>query len=267
MRRMSEKLVMDTEITKFFDRIGQKEFDTNFVSLDNFIHKIHELKKDFPALFKILEEKLEEGPKSEEINNFERAFLFKLERLLQGYLDFEQHTLSSSLDGCRNLIISGNYDIKEAKNKMANFLDLFLTQFFSLFELYIKNVLSLTKHDFGDHVSNLGSLLAFLEKTTDDNIKILFQQLIINKNLFLDLQTYRDYLMHHGNLMLEPCREPISKEYRLDVYWIYRINKVSRHKYEQDEGSSQRASYLLRVNLYQQLVVFQQTLTELRNHL
>lgn len=239
-----------------------KRFRENYIYLDKFISDIASLRGllvyDFDVLNKFFYTNNESLGRLEK---FRKAFFFKLDRLLDCLLDLEKDILNSSMDHYYSTIHGKEHSMDKVIKKVTNSADLFLTQFFSLFDLFIKAISDLSKEKLPDNVDSIGSLYVHLSKNKS---KTIFQPLVELKKEFLDFKNYRDYLIHHGNLSIEPTRSRENPEYSLDKFYMYHVERKGKKEYEDKSDYMHQVNILIRFNLKKQLEVFHKILNLLR---
>lgn len=243
-----------------------KKFKHEYVYLDNFISIIIRCKKVLESDFAQLENTFRDNSAMlVEIKSFKDAFFFKLDRLLDCFLELERQILTSSFDNYSPMLYERNLVVEDTIKKITNIVDLFFTQFFSLMDIFIKAIIKIYKPSIAGQIDSLGRLYSYLHKAGDKADKTLFGSLIENETDFSDFRDYRDYLIHHGNLSIEQTRYKANEEYYLDEYHVHYVHKDGSHKYLVRSDFQTKLNLYIRVNLKHELDAFHQILGGLRN--
>jgi len=236
----------------------RKEYEENFVYLDKFLFILENLKKQIIDKLDIFEEQyIDLNPSLE---GFKNAITFKMARLLDIYLELEKFILSSSLDRWKSLTFETHNAQEESIRKVTNLTDLILTQFFSLFDIFIKKICSMEKIKISNDVDSIYKLKIYLKNTKDHSLGRIFWKFEECVELFENLKIYRNYLIHHGNLTLTRSGEKINKEYTVFYYFMQEITEKEKRKYEMSDISSIKINSIIRMNLFKQFEVFNETL-------
>ena len=155
----------------------------------------------------------------------------------------------------------------ESIKKVTNLVDLFLTQYFSLFDIFIKSICKGSEIIFPKEIDSLGSLYYYLNKLSGEErekAEKLFKPLILRKKEIQEFKNYRDYLIHHGNLSIERIYKKIDEEYALSSYYVHMVEKKNVREYKENPKSQLKINIFIRVNLKRQLESIKDIINNLR---
>lgn len=237
-----------------------EDLKENIIYLDKFVLKIAETRNTLEFEFGQIKKLKDDDSHFGLIERYKSAIFFKLEQLLNCFVDLEREILSSSTNQYYDLIYSRTLSTKPTINKVTSLVDSFITQYFSLLDIFIKFVCKLVKAD--EKINGLGYFLG--EKQFDQKISKIFKNVIDKRGDFQDFKNYRDYLIHHGNLSLDLSRSKVNDEYSLDSFNMHEITKLGWKQYTKNQNSMQKVNVYLRYNLRLLLNTFLGVLYEVR---
>jgi len=245
---------------------GQQQ-EKNIIVLDNFVSTLAQLKLNIDVYFNELQRFNEEdNEKFGFIEKFKRLFNFKLDNLIEWFLDLEDEVLGSSTDAYYQILFNSDQKITNSSEQVTRLVDAFLTQYFSLFDIFVKFVCNFKFPKLADEIDSLGTLYYYLDKHKDDvELKTVFGDMVANRTFFENMKNYRDYLVHQGNLSIEPTRQnPDEQGYSLNSFYMFEINKIEPRKYSKSKMNLQKVNIFIRQGLGFQVQSFSNTLDRMR---
>lgn len=228
-----------------------------------FSQEISNLKKEIEQLFEmILSLKDEEESEFFKFFNLNKTFSFKLTNLLINFIEIENTILNSSSTHYYETILNDESQTIFNENKLSRQTDSFLTQYFSILDIFIKGISSILGDKNVDGIGTLWGREEQLQKKNKDVLGIFFDPLL--KESIGELKDYRDYSVHKGNVSIQKTIERPNEEYHLTSYHILKVKRKEGREYSKDKKWMQKINLLIRNNIFNLLYCTKDTLSKIQ---